>query len=716
MIAPRVALSKDFMAAYSQLPKKQQKKTREFIEKFQHDPTQPGINFERVGGAADDKVRSVRVDQTYRAIVIHPPKGDVYLCVWVDHHDEAYKWVRNKRFEVNPSSGSFQLFEMVEGMGAAEPKPIPTEEISPPAPALFDGFDDEELILIGVPVPLLATVRSVTSDDELDKLAPHLPEAGAEMLYLLGSGFSVLDAIEEADRTRVRPRTVDTDDFVTALATPESQRLFKIVENERELEKMLEAPLEQWRIFLHPSQRELVTMETDHPVRVLGSAGTGKTVVLMHRARHLAATVFNSQDDQILVTSYSSNLAADLRANLSNLCDAEAFARLEITNLHKWASQFLRKHGQALRPASNADRRRLLSTAMAQADSGARPASFYKEEWDKVVQPQEVSSLDDYLSTRRVGRGTRLNRRDRTRVWGVLHRFRELLDEAGLSDWQDLIRETRLYIEKQHIPLPYRAVLADEVQDFTPSGLKLLRAIAPKGQNTLFLVGDAHQRIWGQPSRLGTCGIEIAEDTRRLILNYRTTEQIRNRAVAVLEGCEIDDLDGSLDSLKAYRSLRQGPPPDIRSLDSEASEAAAVVSQLQAWLSAGVKPEAICVSARTNDYLNQRYQPLIENAGIKVAVVESSSESKAGPGVRLATMHRMKGLEFSRVLLVGAQDGQVPLRLHELPDEASRQDHELQEKCLLYVALTRARDEVVVMGFGKPSPFLIEGTQGAQDS
>ena len=707
MTSPQVAFSKDFIAAYSELPRKQQKKVRDFTEKFRRNPTQSGINFERLEGVLDDKVRSVRIDQAYRAIVIHPPKGDVYLCVWVDHHDDAYRWVKNKRFEVNPSSGNFQLWEMAEG---EPPPPPPAATVQPKtveAPSLFGEFDDEELVLAGVPVPLLAAVRALKSENHLDALAEHLPEDAAEMLYLLASGYTLLEAIEESDASRTKPEVVDPDDFAAALAKPESQRVFRIVEDEQELEEMLDAPLEQWRIFLHPGQRRLVRMKTNGPALVLGSAGTGKTVVLMHRARYLASNVFSDDSDRILVTTFTRNLAVDLESNLRNLCSDQVFGRLEVTNLHKWASRFMRRQGHSFRLASSSDRVRLFDLAMAEAEGDEYTVHFYMDEWDRVVQPQDVAELDDYLTARRVGRGSRLGRKARTAVWGVLRRYRELLNGEGLWDWQDLIREARLVIEKQSVPLPYRAVAADEVQDFSAGELKLLRAIAPAGQDTLFLVGDGHQRIYGRQTMLGRCGIEVRGGSRRLKLNYRTTEQIRNRAVAVLKGCDVADLDGKADTLKGYRSLRKGPAPLLRLFDREADEGAAVIAQLKEWIAQGVPPHAICVSARTNDQLTKRYQPLLEGAGLQIALVEADSEIGLGQHcVQLATMHRMKGLEFSRVLLAGVQDGQVPLTLQELPDEASRQDHELQERCLLYVALTRARDEVVVMGFGSPSPFL----------
>ncbi|HYD49559.1 MAG TPA: UvrD-helicase domain-containing protein [Terriglobales bacterium] len=714
MNSPQVALSKDFLEALTRLPKAQQRKVREFTEKFQRDPLHPSINLEQIHDFRDSKLRSVRIDQAYRAIVAHPPKGDVWVLVWVDHHDEAYRWARNKRLEVNPLSGAFQLYDLER---ATDQDPLPREHFSrtgegksqgvaePTSQNLFAAIDDEDLLLAGVPLPLLASVRAVATETDLDALAAHLPADCSEMLYLLAAGYSLTDALEESARSRPTG-TIDTDNFAAALARPESQQQFKVIADEAELDEILNAPLEKWRIFLHPSQRKLVEMNANGPVRVLGSAGTGKTVVLMHRARHLALRVFTAEQDRILVTTYTRNLAADLAANLRNLCGS-ACERLEVVNLHSWAIQFMRRHNCEFSIVQEDERRRLFGLALAEADNDRFSHAFYEQEWDEVIQDQEVTTLDDYITARRLGRGTRLNRAERVGVWRVFDRYRELLRDEGKVEWEDVIRETRLFMERNKLDPGYKAVLADEVQDFTAPQLRLLRLLAPEGANSLFVVGDGHQRIYGKPKRLSSFGIDIRGRSRRLKLNYRTTEEIRNHAIAVLEGCTVDDLDGGTDTLRGYRSLRRGTPPQLRLFAKESEEAAFVVETVRRWLADEVPAESICISARTNALLKDRYQKLLKAAVISSVIVTSEPDNDARkPGVRLATMQRMKGLEFSKVILAGIQKGTFPLEVGGLADEASRQDHELQERCLFYVGATRARDDLVVTGYGEPSHFV----------
>ena len=700
-MTPQVAFAKTFLKSFADLPSQEQKRTREFLEKFQEDPTAPGINFERLNAVKDDKIRSVRISQAYRAIVVHPPKGDVYLCVWVDKHDDAYDWAAKKRFEVNPTSGVLQYYDTAV-VDAMEPA-VEQEKYQE---CLFDEHDDEDLLLAGIPQPLLMAVRAVISETDLDALSQHLPEDASEMLYLLAAGYSLMEAIEEADRAKKAVAKVDTEDFTRALANTESQRTFKILEGEEELEKMLDAPLEQWRVFLHPTQRKLVRMKSNGPVRVLGGAGTGKTVVLMHRANYLLNEVFAAESDRILVTTYTRNLALDLESNLRNLCGRDA-GRLDVINLHGWAKRFMASQGHSFKLVGESQKKKLMQDAVNQADSLDFDCPFYLDEWDHVVQASDVISRDDYLTVRRVGRGTRLSKKQRSDVWAVFELYREFLSVHRLSEWADLVRETRLFIEKQNLTLPYRGVLSDEVQDFTAGELKLLRAIAPEGQDTMFVVGDGHQRIYGTPVTLGSCGIEIRGRSRRLKLNYRTTEQIGVQAIAILKGLQIDDLDGGTDSLKGYASLRSGPVPTIRIFDSESAEADFIRQVVGDWVSQGVAPESICLSARTHAQIDDRYAQILDADGVDWVKVEKDPEGESTkPGIRFATMHRMKGLEFSRVLLAGVQAGKMPLEVGDYADFAGLEDHETRERCLLYVACTRARDELVITGFGSPSPFL----------
>lgn len=711
---PHVGISDDFLEAFAKIPKAKQKRVREFMEKFRANPRAPSIHLEPIHDMRDDKVRTVRIGDDYRAIIVHPPEGDLFLCVWVDHHDEAMRWAKNKRFEINPVVGSLQVYEVKEG---AVPPPVSApnldDEARIPTGRLLAGTLHADLLRCGVPVALVPAVRALRTEADLDDLAQYLPSEASDALYMLAAGASLDEAITEA--AKPPPAKIDVSDYVAALNRPASQWKFKLIDSERELLEVMDAPLERWRIFLHPSQRALVTMKANGPVRVLGGPGTGKTVVAMHRAKHLASTVFTNKDDRILVTTFTKNLARDIREQLKKLCGAdaagrEAFARIDVKHLHAWAPEYLRSQGvrfSMLAFGDKAESKRLWESAFADGPAMDFPAAFYRDEWARVVQPNEVRDLAAYLKVKRVGRGTALSRAQRQRVWSVLERYRAALDGAGKLELGDVLRECRLFLERQGAR-PYRAVVADEVQDFGATELRLLRAIVAPGQNDILVVGDAHQRIYATRTSLSACGLETRGRSKRLRINYRTTRQVSAFATALLAGVAVDDLDEESDELRGYRSLRDGPRPEVVIAKTEKEEAKVILETLAKWRAVGPYEE-ICIAARTHALVTDRYATILRTAKIPFVELETESDADAGTGVRLATMHRIKGLEFPRVLIAGIHNGTMPLALgpDDLPDKAAMQDHEERERLLLFVAATRARDELVVTGFGKSSPLVL---------
>jgi hypothetical protein len=518
----KVALSVDFLLAFSQIPRKMQGKVREFIEKFKANPTSSGINYEKILNAKDPNLRSVRIDQTYRGIVLKPETGNVYALMWVDHHDDAYAWARNRRCDIHPETGALQVLS-VESTTVSEPaivqpptpSPVELEAIVPASGGLFEGVPDAELFRLGLPHPLLEAVRAVADEAGLDALQPQLPDEAYEALFLLAAGYTPDEVLELISGDARTPKdAIDTNDFSKALENPQTLRRFFVVEDDLALASVLNAPLEKWRVFLHPSQRKLVERKTSGPIRVLGGAGTGKTVVGMHRARHLAEHVFTHANDRILVTTFTRNLATDIRSNLAKICSKDAFARLEVINLDKWVVNFLKQQGFPYSIAYDYDveRKQAWQSAMSLApvELGLAP-SFYREEFDKVVLPQGINDQADYFKASRVGRGTSLGRKERAAVWPVFVEYRRLLRDKKLIETQDAMREARMMLEQKGDILPYKAVVVDEAQDMGPQAFKLIRQLVPGGdrENDLFIVGDAHQRIYGQQVVLSRCGINV---------------------------------------------------------------------------------------------------------------------------------------------------------------------------------------------------------------
>jgi superfamily I DNA/RNA helicase len=698
-----IALSSDFLLAFSNVQKGHQKQVREFIERFRERPDASGLNYEVIQSAKGKDLYSVRINQAYRAVVFHPSNSQVYVLSWVDHHDEAYRWAERKQFVVHPATGALQMLS-AEPPEAAPAAPVPTAAEA----GLFSQIKDKHLLRLGVPEELIGVVRGINSDVELEAAESRLPQEAYEALFMLASGFSLDEVFREMEKPEEEV-PVDQKDFVAALQNEDSKRRFYVIDEAKDLAEVLNAPLDQWRVFLHPKQRKLVSIKANGPVRVLGGAGTGKTVVAMHRARYLAEEVFNKKEDRVLFTTFTRNLATDIQENLRKLCSVDALSRIDVVNLDAWVASFLRGQGYRHQVVFDEDENEAWAFALNQApsDLGLAP-NFYRSEWEQVVQAQNITDADQYLKASRIGRGTKLGRNAKKRIWPVFQEYRAQLNEQGKKEYVDLLRDARGLIQSKGISLPYRAVIVDEAQDMSAEAFRLMRAIVPETPNDLFIVGDAHQRIYRHRVSLGQCGINIKGRGKKLKINYRTTEETRKFAVAVLEGKDIDDLDGGQDDQKGYVSLTHGQPPLVQRFASFSDEIAFLKQHIGELQTDGAPLESVCVVARTK-HLLEGYISQLQAAGFGTYEIKrNAAEQRNKPGVRLATMHRVKGLEFEHVIVVAANRGVLPLdaAVGGAEDAVAKRDAETGERSLLYVALTRARRSATITGYGQASPFL----------
>lgn len=692
----RVAIFEEFLDSFARIPRAQQKKVNRFLRKFRDDPTSPAINYESIDAFVDPNLRTVRIDDAYRAIVLKPETGNVYVLLWVDHHDRAMRWAADKRIAIHPETGSLQV---IPARAATEQKAVP--EVGA---GLFDHVRDRELARLGVPDDRTELVRAVRSCDELERLQENLPPEAFEALYWLAEGES-LDEVEAA--MAIGPLSdVDTGDFAAALERDASKRRFAVVEDDLALEAMLDAPLEKWRVFLHPSQRSLVHRTWNGPVRVLGGAGTGKSVVAVHRAAYLAEKVFTEPGDRILFTTFNRNLALDTRANLARVCSPAALARIEVAHLDEWVQRLLQAAGYAYRVAwwdPEGELGGLWDGAAAPA-AGAFPPGFLRDEWELVVQAQGCDTWDQYSAAVRSGRGVRLGRAERKMAWAVFEEYRNLLERHRLREPEDALRDAKALVEQGKARSHIRSVVVDEAQDLSTHAFALLRSIVPgRRPDDLFIVGDGHQRIYRKRVVLSRAGVDIRGRGRRLRINYRTTDEIRRHALALLEDVEVDDLDAGLDSSRGYRSLMHGVEPQVIVTETLDQEVRAIAD----WLGSGDLSRC-CLAARTNK-LVERYAHALEGAAIEtLRILPDTADDQRRSGLRVATMHRVKGLEFDRVVIAGMIDKAMPLAaaVARSSDDAVRREAETMERALLYVAMTRARAAVLVTAHGKPSRWL----------
>ncbi len=693
---PIVAISTDFLTSFAKLPKNQQNKVTTFFNKFQNDPTAPGINFEKIESGLDKNICSVRIDNTYRGIVVREQESGVYMLLWVDHHDEAYEWAKNKKCSVNKATGSVQVFEVTQV--------ALTETVI--AQSLFKDIDDSVLIKIGLPEEQIPFVRAIASLDDLYAKKGSIPEDAYEGLEWLGNGFPADEVIKMLYPDNGEDAVVTGDSLADALKNDASKKSFFIIEGEDELQAIMQEPLEKWRVFLHPTQRKVVNKNYKGPARVLGGAGTGKTVVAMHRAKMIAA---KPDTKKILFTTYTKNLAEDIKVNLRKICTVDEMKKIDIINLDAWVANFLHAQGYEYKVVYDTETDKVWNDAIAVAagDLDLLP-TFYKDEWIKVVQAQEAYSKEAYVKAPRIGRGVRLDRKKRLQVWEVFQEYQNIMNELQYRDVETAMYECRKIIETKVPDTQYTSVIVDEGQDLSPSAFRLLREIAGKEhENDIFIVGDSHQRIYKNKAILSKCGINVRGRSAYLRINYRTTEEIRKFAFALLNGVSFDDLDEDYDNGKECQSLTHGSKPEVKEFQSPEQEMAYIVDKIKELEAEGVDLKSICLVARTHKLLDN-YIAGLQKEGIKYFEIKSNkTDDRSMDGVRIATMHRVKGLEFDHMFVVAVNKKVLPFgSAADYEDNLSLEEFRTGEKCLLYVAITRARKSAYVTCYGGLSELV----------
>jgi superfamily I DNA/RNA helicase len=692
-LKPKVALSQDFLLQLPKLPSNVQAKIMKWAFLFQTDPKSPSINYEKIHAAAESNLKSVRIDQDWRGIVFKPDVGDVYVLLHVDRHDPAYRWAERRKLTINPVTGAMQMVVIEEV--AADLVEAPPVKVAKPTQtdALFSGLSDHELMSLGLPREMLSNVRKINIEADLDAIQSILPVEAYEGLFLVAAGDTV-DQVLISRETRVDQK-IDTDDFVAALEKPESLSRFVVVQDDQAMQAIMNAPLAQWRIFLHPTQHKLAMGDRSGPVRVLGGAGTGKTVLAMHRAKWLAE--HRTVDSQkVLVTTFTKNLALDIEDNLKSMCSKDTMAKIEVRNLDAWVHAYMRsnklEHRIVYGRSSDAAAQAWQAALATKDGSLGLMDDFYEQELEQVILAQGLTTLDEYRTARRTGRGVVLSRSKRDAVWPVFEEYRGQLASRKLKEVDDAYREVAAFMTKEleagkKMPA-YSAVVVDETQDLGPQALKLLRAIMPAGNNDLFFVGDGHQRIYARNrAAMSKCGIDIRGRSRKLYLNYRTTDEIRKQAVALLEGCEIDNLDDGHDETKRYKSLSHGPSPLMVTFKGieQATEKALELSRNWLSQSGETGSTSTCVITYSKD-VRDASAKVFAKAGLKTALIdENHNLSSSEETVYFSTMHRAKGLEFDQVIVIS-------------PSEYLGDPLETDSKRkLIYVALTRAKKDAALI-------------------
>jgi superfamily I DNA/RNA helicase/mRNA-degrading endonuclease RelE of RelBE toxin-antitoxin system len=676
-----------FTGSLAKLTGDEQKAAKTAAFDLQLNPAHPSLQFHKLDKAKDPNFWSIRVGRDLR-IIVHRTGINLLLC-YVNHHDEAYQWAERRRLEAHPKTGAAQLVEIRERVQEITvPKYVEREQEAPKR-RVFHNISEGTLLTYGVPPEWVAEVLNATEDGLLE-IAGHLPAEAAEALLNLATG------IRPPVPEHVAP---DGNPF----EHPDALRRFRIMKNVEELALALDYPWERWAVFLHPEQRKIVEKNFNGPARVSGTAGTGKTIVALHRAAHLAR---GNPQARVLLTTFSEPLANALRAKLRLLLTGEPRLgeRIEVYSMDAIGRRLYELNIGKLRIATDAQITGLLQQGSTKVGGHKFSLRFLETEWGQVVDGWQLDTWEEYRDVNRLGRKTRLKEEQRKLLWSIFEAVRSGLREQGLITTSGMFNIlARHYANGAALPFDFAVV--DEAQDIGVGQIRFLAAFGSGRPNGLFFADDLGQRIFQQPFSWKAAGIDVRGRSTTLKINYRTSHQIRSQADRLLDP-QMTDVDGNIEDRKGTISLFNGPQPDIKVYKSAADEIGAVGDWLTKLIETGLQPHEIALFVRSAAQLD-RPKVSAEKAGVKSKVLDEHVETTPG-SVSVSTMHLAKGLEFRAVGVMACDDEVIPLqeRIQTVADEGDLEDVYNTERQLLYVACTRARDHLLVTSTAPESEFL----------
>ncbi len=694
------------------LPRNIQKRVPEFLEKFRTNSKDPSLHLEPISTFADQQLRTARVNKQYRAIIHVPTSGNLYHLLYIDNHDEAMAWAERKLFEWNDFTHSYQVFtkpaeELLE-LPVAQPVASVSEAREEKA---YDALADDQLLAIGVPSILLPSVREIQTLEQLEQLYDYLPIEALENLSMLLEGSPYDTIIREVEEGKV-----PSADRAAQEASPNNQRSFFELTDDDLLNRMLEGEVAKWRIFLHPSQLRLVEGSFKGPTKVTGGAGTGKTVAALHRAKVLQHRGAASREQPIFFTTYTRSLKNNLREELDSLGVDPSLVVLDnldhyVVNTAK-ELDLLPAGVKILNMPGSKNSTELWEDVIGFKLTAYDPG-FLDSEYQEVILFQGIQTKEEYYHASRRGRQKAISRKDKVGIWKLVEEYQAIKNKQGYLDLFEVYNLLANHYDQQDVK-PFRHVIADELQDFSNVHLRLLRSLVAEQSDDMFLVGDPLQQIYGRRIIFSEAGINVrGRRSRRLKINYRTTEQIKQAAVGVISDVDFSDFEEGKEEKSGYVSLRVGKAPTYMVHKTQSGELQQLLKELQAYLhpTDGSDPVLscdICIATRTRNAA-KAYRSALHRAGIPYYDHTERSTPTGDPkGVWISTFHNLKGLEFKVVFLVDVSHGTFPFlpqAYAHLPS-SERREHEDREKALMYVAITRAISRVHISGIGVGSkPF-----------
>lgn len=770
-------------------------KVQSTIKKLRNNWRTPGLHVEPIEQAKDSRVRTARVNQQYRLVLFHLEESprDVFYVEGVYNHDDAYDVAGSRFLRVNDVSGQFEvrgsagvpavqdrvhtrtdseIKRRAAELAAAQQAKREMEEAArqdtttvpgSDGPGSEDGDDPtsqrpapsgpelrvsvEDLVNVLGMDREIAERAAVADADEFVDIAVDAPTWQQNALLELATGKSI-DEVREAFRTDATGGTpvdvpTDSDDVLRALRSDSSRNRYLILdENEQYADVLERGDFAAWHVFLHPDQRRYVDLETSGPFRLTGGAGTGKTVVLIHRAVRLARR--KTPTPSIVLTTFTRGLADSLKRQLRSLDPDHPIARSpgdpgiyvggidqisryivnSANNKHRvmadvlgWGQDTLPRLG---RPAQDWDR--AIDDAGRELPEQFRSQHFFATEYAEIVLPQRILTEKDYMRAGRAGRGSKLGRLQRRAVWAVISRYRDEGMRNAALDWDELSAVAARTLDvaaEEGRPRPVEHLLIDEAQDARPPHWQMFRALVTEGSDDLFIAEDSHQRIYGNRVVLKRYGIGIVGRSRRLRLNYRTTAENLRFALAVLSEGEYEISDTEEGAFEenggTYRSARSGPEPLLLRSPTLPAEYDTIADLIRRWLEElgdeGLDPSSLGILTHEK-YRAANLVAALGERGVRIRHLDREAPSDGLPMVM--TLHTSKGMEFSRVILFGMSAESIPSNRKGMDyDEDAMRQHRLRERSLLYVGATRARDGLAVTWNDEPSDLITPAIEEA---
>jgi len=683
----RLFIHDSFFDAFSALPKIIQKKTREFMRKFRQDPTSAAINYEKIAVFADQSLRTVRIDQKYRAIIQAPKTGNNYHLLWVDNHDEAIDWARNKVFQWNDYTQSFQMYD----------KPLEIEKIvKPVGEGALNQLTREQLLSIGTPESMINIVKSLINTDDLVKIRNNLPVDCYEYLYYLLEGISLEEILEEINAGKSDKESESSDN---------ARKHVYVLTDDEELEQVLSGDFEKWKIYLHPTQKKLAFGSFNGPIKVTGGAGTGKTVCAMHRASFLS-TNLSAYDKPILFTTYTKSLTTYLKTTIHDLKIPEN--KILISNFDKLVFDLAKDQEYKVVPKEagflTESQEKEIWKEVLEFIPAIWDENFLSSEYNEVILRNNVKDFETYSKTSRIGRTTRLGRQDKVKIWSLVEEYK-IRKKSNYSKYE-LCNILKEYFDRNNYR-PFSHLICDEVQDFSNIELSLMRSLVEEKENDLFFVGDPFQNIYCRKINFSKSGISVrGKRSKKLKVNYRTTEEIKHFALKTLRQEKYDDFDGGEENTKGYISLIHGNDPVYKVFNTPEEEEKFIVGTVKELLKDdNIKAREICICARKNDGVDQ-IKVWLSRQSIKYHDLSSTSDNQIN--VRVSTFHNLKGHEFKYILVAGVSKQTVPLKHagFELYDPREKEEYIKSEQSLYYVVFTRAREGLIITGIGEKTDWF----------